>query len=444
MKTLQTHNDVVKTKPATSDEQQCDILIIGGGPAGSTAAALIADRGGDVVLVEKDSHPRFHIGESLLPRNLAVFERLGVRDKIASIGVLKPGAEFVSDETGKSVLFNFALGLDQDYTHSYQVRRADFDEALFANARAKGARTFERTRVTEVVFGTNGARAQVSTIDSSGQPHVFAPRLVLDASGRDTFLADKFRVKESNKRNSSAAVFGHFRNVEFRTGDMAGYITVHLVKDGWFWMIPLPGDIMSVGFVGNQTAFKARHASMKEFFFDKMHESPTVSARMPKAELVSEVIATGNYSYRASSGCGEGFFMIGDAFGFIDPVFSSGVLLAMTSGEIGAEIAMRWLDDPKAGLALARKAERRMRASMEKIGWLIYRINHPVLRSMFMAPSDRFRMRAGLVAILAGNLQRGWRYSAPLLAFKSAFYALSVAYRFGFRLQSLGPDAVVE
>jgi len=425
--------------------EPCDVLVIGGGPAGSTAAALIAEQGGDVVLVEKDSHPRFHIGESLLPRNLAVFERLGIGDKIAKIGVVKPGAEFVSDETGKSVAFNFALGLDQEYTHSYQVKRADFDEALFANARGKGARAFERTRVTEVAFGTNGARAHVSTTGSSGQTRAFSPKLVLDASGRDTFLADKFRVKEADKHGSTVAVFAHFRDVEFRVGEMAGYITVYLVKDGWFWMIPLPGEIMSVGFVGNQAAFKARHGSVQDLFFDKVRESPTVSARMSRAELASEVITTGNYSYRARSACGEGFFMIGAAFGFIDPVFSSGVLLAMTAGEISAEVAMAWLEDPEAGLALARKAERRMRNSMEKIGWLIYRINDPVLRSMFMAPSDRFRMRAGLVTILAGNLQPRWRYSAPLLAFKSTFYALSLAYRLGFRLQTpLGPDAVAE
>jgi flavin-dependent dehydrogenase len=350
------------------------------------------------------------------------------------MGVLKPGAEFVSDETGKSVEFNFAKGLDQEYTYSYQVKRADFDEALFANAKRKGARAYERTVVTDVVFGVAGERACVWAKNLNDEPRVFTPRLVLDASGRDTFLATKFRLTQANKHKSTAAVFAHFRKVEHRAGNMAGDITVHLVRDGWFWMIPLPGDVMSVGFVGNQAAFKNRRGNVQDFFFEKVRASPTVGARMMLAELASEVITTGNYSYRARSACGEGYFIIGDAFAFIDPVFSSGVLLAMTAGEIGAEVANRWLDDPKAGLAMARKAERRMRNSMDKIGWLVYRINHPVLRDMFMAPSDRFRMRAGLVSILAGNVQRNWRYSAPLLAFKCMFYALSLAYRLGFRL----------
>jgi flavin-dependent dehydrogenase len=409
-------------------------LIIGGGPGGSTAAALIADKGKDVVLLEKDAHPRFHIGESLLPRNIPILERLGILDEVASMGVLKPGAEFVSDENGRSVEFNFARGLDREYTYAYQVKRADFDEALFANARRKGVRTYERTLVTDVVFGAAGERARVSAENSNHQPRVFAPRLVIDASGRDTFLANRLRLIKSNKHDSTAAVFAHFRKVEHKIGNMAGDITIHLVRDGWFWMIPLPGDIMSVGLVGNQATFKNRRGSLQEFFFQKMRDSPTVSARMTLAELASEVFTTGNYSYCATSGCGEGYFMIGDAFAFIDPVFSTGVLLAMTGGETGAEVAIRWLDDPKAGLAMARKAERRMRNSMDKIGWFIYRINHPVLREMFMAPSDRFRMRAGLVSILAGNVQSEWQYSAPLIAFKCMFYALSAAYLFGFRL----------
>lgn len=432
---MQNH-DTAADDLVARDAGICDVLIIGGGPSGSTAAALIAAQGKDVVLLEKDRHPRFHIGESLLPRNLPILERLGIREEIASIGVLKPGAEFVSDETGRSIEYNFATGLDQEYTHSYQVKRADFDQALFANARRKGARTYERTVVTDVTFGAAGTRSRVSATNSAGRACVFTPKLVLDASGRDTFLATKLRLTKANKRNSSAAVFAHFREVECRTGRIAGYITVHLAKDGWFWMIPLPDGIMSVGFVGNQTVFKNRRGSVQDFFFEKVRESPTVKARMTLAELASEVIATGNYSYCAKSASGEGYFMIGDAFAFIDPVFSSGVLMAMTAGEIGAEVALRWLDDPKAGMIMARKAERRMRDSMNKIGWLIYRINHPVLRGMFMAPSDRFRMRAGLVSILAGNMQRSWQFSAPLLAFKSVFYVLSLAYRFGLRLPS--------
>lgn len=436
--TLQTQNDKSTTLLPARDSELCDVLIIGGGPGGSTAAALIADKGKDVVLVERDEHPRFHIGESLLPRNIPILERLGILQEVASMGLLKPGAEFVSDKTGDSVEFNFAKGLDKQYTHAYQVKRADFDEALFANARRKGARTYERTLVTDVTFGSAGERARVSTKNSSSQSLIFAPRLVLDASGRDTFLATRLQLKKATKHISTAAVFAHFRKVEYKIGNTAGDITVHLVKDGWFWMIPLPGDTMSVGFVGNQAAFKNRHCSAQEFFFEKIRDSPTVSARMTVAELASEVTTTGNYSYCATSACGEGYFMVGDAFAFIDPVFSTGVLLAMTAGEIGAEVAIRWLEDPKAGLVLARKAERRIRSSMDKIGWFIYRINHPVLREMFMAPSDRFQMRAGVVSILAGNVQSDWRYSAPLLAFKSVFYALSLAYRLGFRLPAVG------
>ncbi len=428
-----------------ADSEPCDVLIIGGGPGGSTAAALIADKGIDVVLLEKDAHPRFHIGESLLPRNIPILQKLGILEEVAIMGVLKPGAEFVSDETGKSVEFNFAKGLDQECTHAYQVKRADFDEALFANARRKGARTHERTVVTDVVFGAASERARVSAKNSNGQLRVFAPRLVLDASGRDTFLATRLRLIVANKHNTTAAVFAHFRKVEYKSGKLAGDITIHLVRDGWFWMIPLPGNIMSVGFVGNQAAFKNRHGTVQEFFFEKVRDSPTVSARMTLAELASEVTTTGNYSYCATSACGEGYLMIGDAFAFIDPIFSSGVLLAMTAGEIGAEVAVSWLEDPKAGLAMARKAERRMRSSIDKIGWFIYRINHPVLREMFMAPSDRFQMRAGLVSILAGNVQPDWRYSAPLLAFKCMFYALSFAYWFGFRIPApVGPETSVE
>src|SRR3954447_2073484 len=159
---------------------ECDFLVIGGGPAGSTAAATLAMRGRDVVLLEKERHPRFHIGESLLPMNTAIFERLGIRDQVAAMGVHKPGAEFVSDETGKAVQFSFADALDKTYTYSWQVSRAPFDQLLFRTATEMGARTQEGTKVISVTFGKPGERATVEAVGPDGATQVFRPRLVLD------------------------------------------------------------------------------------------------------------------------------------------------------------------------------------------------------------------------------------------------------------------------
>lgn len=417
----------------TQPAQDCDVLIIGGGPAGSTAAALLAERGRDVVLLEKAAHPRFHIGESLLPRNTALLDRLGLRDQVAAIGVHKPGAEFVSDATGQSVHFSFALGLDKQYTSSWQVRRAEFDELLFRTAQDRGARTEEGTQVTEMQFAPPGGRAQVTAAGPDGEVRRYTPRFVLDASGRDTFLASKLRTKQSNKNNTTAALYAHFRNVERRTGELEGYITVHLADDGWFWMIPLPDDVMSVGFVGDQSAFKGRRGSPHELFMDRINTSPTVAARMRHAELLSDVTSTGNYSYRSTAAWGEGYMLIGDAFGFVDPVFSSGVLLAMTAGDLGADVADAWLGNAAAGRAKARRVERDVKHAMHRISWLIYRINTPALRHLFMGPKNVLRMRDGLVSLLAGNLRGSWGSVIPVLAFKSVFYAMSLAMRLGLR-----------
>jgi flavin-dependent dehydrogenase len=410
------------------------VLIIGGGPSGSTAAALLAERGANVVLLEKEAHPRFHIGESLLPQSLAIFKRLGVSEQIGRMGILKPGAQFVSDDTGRCIEYDFAMGLAHDYAHAYQVKRAEFDHALFINARRQGAHTYERTLVTDVNLANADGRRSVTVQTADGRTGYFAPKLVIDASGRDTFLSQKLGLKETKKSGSTAAVFAHFRKVNFPGDNASGYITIHLSQRGWFWVIPLSGGVTSVGFVGSQTSFKERRGSFEAFFFSLVDESPSLSSRMKNAVLVSQVLGTGDYSYCAKRSCGEGYLMVGDAFAFIDPIFSTGVMFAMLEGETAAEIALKWLEDPASGLALARKAERRTRTSLNKYAWFIQRINHPVFREMFITPSDCFQMRAGVVSLLAGNLRSGWREKVPLLAFKCMFYVLSIGYSFGVRV----------
>ena len=409
------------------------MLIIGGGPAGSTAAALLAERGIDVLLVERERHPRFHVGESLLPRNTALFDRLGLREQVAALGVHKPGAEFVDDGTGREVQFSFADGLDQAYTSSWQVRRSDFDALLFETAAARGARTMQGTAVTNIAFAPPGGRAEVTATGEDGTALRIAPRFVLDASGRDTFLAGRLGTKRSNKRNNTAAVYAHYAGAEFRTGAREGYISVHLAEDGWFWMIPLRDEVMSVGFVGDPAAFKGRQGGPAALLAERIAASPTVGARMRGATRISEVWGTGNYSYYADSNAGEGCLLIGDAFAFLDPVFSSGVLLAMASGEKGAAVAEAWLADPARGQAMARRMEREMRRAMERIGWLVYRINRPALRLLFMAPRNAFRMRDGIVSLLAGNLRGSWRSAVPVLAFKSIYYVTSLLLRLGLQ-----------
>jgi transposase-like protein len=197
----------------------CDVLVVGGGPAGSTIAALLAERGRDVLLVEKAHHPRFHIGESLLPANVALFDRLGVRDQVEAIGMPKWGVEFVSPEHEHRQFVEFADAWDKSMPYAWQVRRSQLDEILFRNAAAKGARTLEGHKVREVSFDADGASAQIEP--EQGERRTCRARYLIDASGRDTLLANQLRCKQKSPRHNSSALYGHFTGRRATAGQAA-------------------------------------------------------------------------------------------------------------------------------------------------------------------------------------------------------------------------------
>ncbi|MFO7602673.1 MAG: NAD(P)/FAD-dependent oxidoreductase [Gammaproteobacteria bacterium] len=395
----------------------CDVLVIGGGPAGSTAATLLAEKGWSVTQLEKDAHPKFHIGESLLPMNLPILQRLGVLEAVDDIGIRKYGVDFTCPTREKHVTFYFAGALNKAHPYSYEVQREKFDRILFNNARDKGVNTVENMRVVNVDFHADG-RSTIDARDQAGQTHQWRARHLIDASGRGTFLGDKLKIKQRSKLHSSAAIFAHFTDVERRPGRDEGNISVYWFEHGWFWFIPFKDGSMSVGAVCWPYYLNSRKVSVEQFLLDTIALCPGATARMQKARRISPVTATGNFSYRLDKMYGPGYLIIGDAYAFIDPVFSSGVLLGMNGAMQAADVVDGILRDPASATARLKAYERTIHHGLKTFSWFIYRITQPAMRNMFMSPNNAFRMEEGILSLLAGDLFGDTPIRRPLFFFK--------------------------
>lgn len=408
----------------TENINSCDVLVIGGGPAGSTISTKLAQMGRDVVMVEKDQHPRFHIGESLLPMNLPIFEDLGVLEQVEEIGIRKYGAEFNDEKYDSQATYYFKNALDTGFPFAYEVKRDDLDTILFRNAEANGVKVFEKMRAVSVLFNDDHS-SLTECIDSDGNTRKWRAKFLVDASGRSTFLARKFNIKKRSKEHNSAAIFGHFDNVVRREGLDEGNISLAWFEHGWFWMIPFKDGSMSIGAVCWPHYLNSRKTNVDQFLWDTIALCPPVASRMKEAKLITPVTVTGNFTYAASRMADNGYLMVGDAFAFLDPVFSSGVLLAMVGGLRGAKVVDAILEHPEKSKQLIKKHDKEMHKALKTFSWFIFRITQPAMRYLFMVRTEkRVKREKGVTSLLAGDLFRDMPIGRHLIIFKFYYYVL--------------------
>lgn len=400
------------------------MAIIGGGPAGSTAAALLARAGRRVIVFEREKFPRFHIGESLLPFSMKAFTRLGLHEKFARAGFMeKFGGEICSACTEKGVKFYFKDGFRSKTDHSYQVTRADFDKVLLDHAAESGAEVHEETSVERITFVNEHVDLEIGTSRGDMRPAQRADpnmrkiraRFVIDASGRNSVVGNHFKLKKHYEHLQKMSIFAHYDGVE-RDQGIDGTLT-RMVRgiDRWFWLIPLTAERTSIGIVFDSATFRAAKRSPEELLEEALAEQPQVANRMQNATRVSPVYTAADFSYRNTRLAGDRWLLAGDAAGFIDPVFSSGVFLAILAGEHAADALSEALDHPQKARKLFARYERTINRAMDVYLRFVDAWYTKEFIEVFLNPREFLQIQPAINAVLGGNIGNSfairWRMS---------------------------------
>ena len=379
-----------------------DVAIIGGGPAGSTTAALLARAGRRVIVFEREKFPRFHIGESLLPFSMKAFTRLGLHEKLLRAGFIKKyGGEIMGACSDTGTKFYFKDGYRSQTDHSYQVTRGDFDKVLLDHARESGAEVHEQTPVGSVEFSKDGVELAVRYNGS----HSIRARYLVDASGRTSVLGRQFKIKKTYDHLQKLSIFAHYDGVSRAEGIDGTLTTLIRGIDRWFWIIPLTPERTSIGVVLDSEVFRKSKLSAEDFLEQALAEQPIIAKRMmPNGRRASKVYVATDFSYRSTKLFGDRWLLTGDAAGFIDPIFSSGVFLAMFSSEQCADALNEVLDHPRKARRLFKRYERAENRAMDIYLRFVNAWYTKEFIEVFLAPRDLFDLPPAVNAVLGGNI----------------------------------------
>jgi flavin-dependent dehydrogenase len=384
-----------------------DVIVVGCGPGGSSAATFLVKTGERVLVLEKEIFPRFHIGESLLPCNMTIFRDMGVLPALQATGFpRKFGAQFELGNGSIGTRFIFREGKFNREPEAIQVERATFDHVLLKHARNSGADVREGWSVTKTVSDPDGV--QVEARDPDGKIHLFRAAYLIDASGRGNLTGNQENLREMHPTWKKLAVFGHFENVERNAGEANTDTIIVRLENKWFWIIPLSAEKTSVGLVVDKDEFNQSGGFPKDIFHHWIEASPPVKERMKNARRLGEMQTTTDFSYYNRKFTGDRVLRVGDAAGFMDPIFSAGVFLAMWSGKIAAEAVQKSLAQGKPNHRLFASYERRVRKGLMFYWHVVENYYTTPFMELFLQPRDHHDLPSAVNAVLAGELEGGW------------------------------------
>jgi len=378
-----------------------DVLVVGGGPAGSTVATLLAQHGLRVAVFERERFPRFHIGESLLPANVPIFDRLGCHDAVRRAGFLvKPGASFYDEYEGRcSSTFTFQPNAFQP-GFAYNVVRAHFDDILLQHAASSGVAVYRQHTVRQPRVEPDKVVVQVQT--PQGAWHEVHARLLVDASGRSALLGGTLGQRQLLPDLGKVAIFAHFQGAQRDPAVPDGNIRIHLVRDGWIWWIPFADGTDSVGCVLHARVVKEREGAVDTLFDEVLATSPRLTQGLAAAQRITPVHTAANFSYRIVPVVGDRYLAVGDAAGFVDPIFSVGVFVAMRSAELAAEAIMQAFRRQDFSARVFRPYVTRLRRGMTPFLAMIRRFYEPTFLDFLFSSTPPKHLYRPVLWVLSG------------------------------------------